>query len=635
MYGEAVATRWGRRGDRLLTGVTSGDTFPVWPRTRSTAGALIALIVVQAILFFVVTDRSFFFADDYNYFKLAQERQFLHYLVTPVLGVYPAPGDRLASFLLQEFFPLNFTAARTGLIVILAGTTILLRQLVATLARSDAWWTVAILAPFALSLTFVLPLSWWSAGLPIIPALFFTVVAFSAWLRLYTDPNPTFWLAVAVIAVAAAGAFYIKFLLVPIYLLFFRLVILPRLIDLPGGLRQLWNERMRWIALALPPVAFVAVYVLSGLAGRSAIEGSRPYLDYLATAWFRAFIPVSFMNARIEGSGPSVPPWVIVVVSQLVFWVVMAATWRRSSLALRAWALFVFVFTLNAVVVGTVRLPGFGVQIAYELRYYPEVMLFLPLTLALCLRRGQERRPELAWERTVVGRTAMALTACIYVVSFIIWAPGIVTDSPGVAARAWYETLRRDVSAVMVHESSPRIVDSETPEYVMPEWMAPDNRVSTILTLVDVDVVYNGLSDRTYLVRDDGRLAEADFQLIHLLLSESTTGEGVRILGEERGRSVGVCLRGGGRVFYRPEGDVIGERLTIRVFYARQSHRPVAMEVDAHDPDRPTRHLELRPFRSDAELVDLGTSRLRALELRTSPGDGVCIERMEIGSLTG
>lgn len=635
MYGEAVATRWGRRGDRLLTGVTSGDTFPVWPRTRSTAGALIALIVVQAILLFVVTERSFFFADDYNYFKLAQERQVLHYLVTPVLGVYPAPGDRLASFLLQEFFPLNFTAARTGLIVILAGTTILLRQLVATLARSDAWWTVAILAPFALSLTFVLPLSWWSAGLPIIPALFFTVVAFSAWLRLYTDPNPTFWLAVAVIAVAAAGAFYIKFLLIPIYLLFFRLVILPRLIDLPGGLRQLWNERMRWIALALPPAAFVAVYVLSGLAGRSAIEGSRPYLDYLATAWFRAFIPVSFMNARIEGSGPSVPPWVIVVVSQLVFWVVIAATWRRSSLALRAWALFVFVFTLNAVVVGTVRLPGFGVQIAYELRYYPEVMLFLPVALALCLRQGQERRPDLAWERTVFGRTAMALTACIYIVSFIIWAPGIVTDSPGVAARAWYETLRRDVSAVMVHGSSPRIVDSETPEYVMPGWMAPDNRVSTILTLVDVDVVYNGLSDRTYLVRGDGRLAEADFQPIHLLLSESTTGEGVRILGEERGRSVGVCLRGGGRVVYQPEGEVIGERLTIRVFYARQSDHPVAMEVDAHDPDRPTRHLELRPFRSDAELVDLGTSRLRALEIRTSPRDGVCIERMEIGSLTG
>jgi hypothetical protein len=58
------------------------------------------------------------------------------------------------------------------------------------------------------------------------------------------------------------------------------------------------------------------------------------------------------------------------------------------------------------------------------------------------------------------------------------------------------------------------------------------------------------------------------------------------------------------------------------------------MEVDAHDPDRPIRYLELRPFQGDAELVDLGTPRLRALKLETSPGDGVCIERMEIGSLT-
>lgn len=634
MYCVPVRTRASRNGDRVITGVReSADVFRIWPRRRSTSAALVGLILIQAMLFFAVTRRSFFFADDYNYFKLAEQRSVFRYLLTPVLGVYPAPGDRLASLLLNRLFPLNFTVARAILIAFLAGTTILLRQFVATLARSTEWWTVAILTPFALSLTLVLPLSWWSAGLPIIPATFFTVVAFSAWLRFYEDPTRWFWLAVTVTAVAAAGAFYIDFLLIPIYLLFFRLAIFPRLLDLPGGIRVLWRERVRWIAVAAPPAAFVAVFVLSGLAGRSAAGGSRPYVDYFATAWFRAFIPVSFLNARLVGSGPSIPSWVVVVLAQVIFVGVIVATWRRSSLAVRGWALFLFAFALNVAVVGTVRLPGFGAKIAYDLRYYPEVTLFLPLALALGLRQGEERRPALAWERGRIGRTAIALAASLYVVSFLIWAPGIVSDSPGVPTRSWYDNLRHDMGSVIVHDATPRIVDSETPDYVMPDWMAPDNRVSTILALAGLDVVFDELSEPIYLVRDDGHLAKAEFQPISPLQSGTTPGEGVHIVGGAPVRSLGICLGDGGSLQYRLSPDVTGGRLGIRVFYSGEGRQSVAMQVDTGDPDSPFRYLELRPFQGDAELVDLETSRLRALTLDVSPGDRVCIERMEVGSL--
>ena len=43
--------------------------------------------------------------------------------------------------------------------------------------------------------------------------------------------------------------------------------------------------------------------------------------------------------------------------------------------------------------VGSVRLPGEGVAIAYWLRYYPEVVLFLPVALALGLRQGGRKTP--------------------------------------------------------------------------------------------------------------------------------------------------------------------------------------------------------------------------------------------------
>ncbi len=620
-------------GPQLTGDERTTDVFWAWPRRPSTAAALIVLVLVQGILFFAVTQRSFFFADDYNYFKLAEEGSFVRYLLTPVLGVYPAPGDRLASFVLQKVFPLDFTAARMILIVFLAATTIVLWQLVRTFARSDHWWTVVLLVPFALSLTLVVPFSWWSAGIPILPALFFTVVALSAWYRSYVEPRSTFWIGVAVVAVAAAGAFHVKFLLIPAYLLFFRLVVLPALLDVPRGIRGLWDERMRWLAVGAPAALFLAVLAASGLASRSAVGGSRPYLGYVATAWFRAVVPASFLNARIGGSGPSIPPWLIVVVSQAVFWGLVIVTWRRSALAARGWALFAFVFVVNVAMIGTARLPAFGVGIAYDLRYYPEIVLFLPLALALGFRKGAERRQEVVWEDTTLGRTAGVLLACLFVASFAVWAPGIVSDSPGVRARSWYSNLRGDLDVVM-EEGVPRVVDSETPEFVMPGWMATDNRVSTITDLVHIEVVYNHLTERTHLVLGDGHLAKAAFRTISPLVSGSTLGEEVRIQGGHASEGSAICLGDGDRLFFRPDADVTADRLALRVFYSAQSRGSVRVVVDAQDPDRPFRYVELRPFRSVAELIDLGTSQVRAVTWITSPGDDVCIERMDIGSLT-
>jgi hypothetical protein len=608
------------------------DDFPVWPRRRSTSAALVALLLVQVVVLFAITQRSFFATDDFYHFKLAQERHFLQYLATPIIHTYPAPGHRLVFFLLHALFPLNYVAARAFLLGVLAATTILLAQFVRTLARSEQWWTVALLAPFALSLTLVDVVNWWSNGVPVIPALFFTVIALSAWFRSYSDSHRAFWIGVTVIAVAAAAGFYMKFLLIPVYLLVFRLAIFPRLLNLPGGIRHLWQERMRWLAVAAPPTVFVAVYVLSGLAARSYVPGDRPYLEYLGIAWFRAFIPVSFLNVPVDESTPSTASWAAVVCGQLLFWGAVWATWKRSSLALRGWALIVITFVTNMLMVGAVRLPGFGVNIAYRLRYYPEIVLFLPLALALCLRQGEERRANVAWERTNVGQTAIGMMVCLYVVSFIIWAPRIVSHSEGVVARAWFDNLRQDIRAVAGDTSVLRIVDSETPEYVIPAWLAPYNRVSTVLSLLQRSAIYNDVSGPTYLVQDNGRLVEAAFRPTSLLLSGTTPGEGVRFVGGHPGQSAQTCLRDAELVLFRPDADITGEHLAIRVFYSGERRGRGAVEVDTDDPDRRFRSLELRPFERDAELVDLGTSRLRALKVEAAPGETVCIERLEIGA---
>ncbi len=597
----------------------------IWPRRRSTALTLAGLLVLQVSLFLAATERSFFTHEDFFNFALAGDRSLLQYLATPIIHTYPAPGDRLLFFLLYKLFSLNYLAARLVLLAMLCGTTVLLGHLVRTLARSDAWWTVALLTPFALSLTLVSPVNLWSNGVPVMPALLLTVVAISAWLEAYTDRNATLWTGVAVAAVAAAGAFYMKFLLIPIYLLFFRVAILPRLLNVPGTLRGLWNERTRWVALAAPPALFLAVYVLSGLAARSNVPGDRPFAAYLATAWVHVFVPISLLNAPVNGSSLSLASWLIIAVSQLLFWTIVLATWRRSPLALRAWALLGTVFVVNLVMVGAVRLPGFGVQIAYWLRYYPEVVLFVPIALALCLRQGAERRPDVAWERTTAGQAAIGVLACVQTISFAVWAPRIVANSEGVRARVWVDHLRRDIHALSGERPAVRIVDSDTPDYVVLPWMVPYNRVSTVLGLLGIDIVYNDLAGPTYFVLPDGRLAESGFWPLGQLVPDASAGD--------RRAQTGRCLHDDTLLRYRPRTTIAGERLALRVHYAAKSRQPVALQVDTGDPDRQYRDLQLRPFQSAAELVDLGTTRIRGLTVSPSPSDSVCIDRMEIGSL--
>jgi hypothetical protein len=597
----------------------------------------VALIVLQAAVFYTVTQPAFFATDDYAHFRLAQERHFLYFLVTPILGVYPAPGHRLMTFLLHELFPLNFAAARIFFLIVLAATTVILGQLVRTFARSGAWWTVALLAPFALSLTLLSPMWWWSNGLPIFPLLFFTAVALSSFLKSYTDPRTTLWLGVTVIAIAAAGAFYIKFLLIPFYLLLFRLWILPRLLDLSGGIRALWEERTRWIAFAVPPAAYLAVFVFSGLAGRTVTSGERPFLEFFAAAWFHALVPASFLNAEVDPSTRfSIASWVVVIASQLVFLGLVAATLKRTSLALRGWAIFVVVFAVNAAMVGASRLASFGVlEIAYPLRYYPEVVFFLPLSLALGLRQGAERRPQVAWEKGTVGKVALILFTCLYAVGLIVWAPRSVNASEGAQSRVWFDNLERDLRRADAHDVALRVLDSDTPEYVMPQWMGPYNRVSTILWLLDVDVLYNEVTDATYLVRGDGRLAEAMFQPSSLLVGQDgDVSEGVEVEAADLRSSSGVCIRDAASLRYRPTSELSGQRSALKLTYAERSGQPAVLEVEPSTPDRGLRRLALHPDESDVELMELGTSGVQELTLRAASGDELCVERLELGALS-
>ena len=146
--------------------------------------------------------------------------------------------------------------------------------------------------------------------------------------------------------------------------------------------------------------------------------------------------------------------------------------------------------------------------------------------------------------------------AGVHVVSLAIWAPRLVSKSDGARAKVWVDNLQRDLRTVTVDGTTPSLIDSETPDYVVLSWMAPYNRVSTILGLLNVDVVYNDVRGRTYFVLADGRIAEAAFRPQLQLLPDDTGGDQVG--------SRPVCIGDEMPLPHRSGTAFTGERLALR-----------------------------------------------------------------------
>ena len=149
-----------------------------------------------------------------------------------------------------------------------------------------------------------------------------------------------------------------------------------------------------------------------------------------------------------------------------------------------------------------------------------------------------------------------------------------------------------------------RIVDSETPEYVVLSWMAPYNRVSTILRLLGVQALYNDASAPTYDVLPDGRVVVAAFEPLRQLLPE-VPGDAVRIVSHNSPGADERCLQDVTLHSNATGAELVGDRLALRVFYSANSRNAVALHVETTDPERPSRDLELHPVNRRAELVDL------------------------------
>ena len=584
------AARWATLSFAAAVPFAAGYAALGAARVRARALAAPALVIAGCVaLQSHLGAGSYFVTDDWLHIAIAHDALTgggldMSYLQR-VVFIHYAPGHRLAYYLLGKFAPLDWSAALAAMLALFAGSLAMFHRICTRLFGSRPG-NLVLLGLFGTSVLLAPTVLWFADGLHKFPSILASLIAIDAYLT-YRREGSRRALALCVAMVALGSLFYVKVLLVPLYLLLMGALFLGG----PGSRRS-------WLAFA--PV--YAIYGLNYVLNYADTGSAPPSLDllgkYLWTAWFRGVTPaLAGVNVGIDARGGEV---LYAVFAQLLLVALIAlSVWRRRS-AWRAWAFWGVAFAANATVVGMGRLGSLGFkQVGSQLRYDTEMTWLLPLALgfAFLLRDGSpvRRLPlpsrRLRWVLAAAG-------VCAYLVATIDTGSDNAHDwrfRASNQAKTFALNVQRDAAA------GGTVIDDQTPAFLISPAHRPWNRLERLIPAITgaVRVVPGG--DRPRQVHVDGRLTPIQLQAV-AGGPDALSGAGHVTLEDGRLTSVHGrrCLAGPAHVRFAPEPDLKGESLFGAVRYSRSGTRgPALLTADS--------------YRGRAERV--GTSRRGTLYL--------------------
>jgi len=223
-----AAARWGTM--TFFAGVPLIVAYAV-ARARFALPRVEVLLVVAAglVLQGVLASGSFFTGDDWLHIVRAHDLVASgglpdeHYLGTAVF-IHYAPGLRLGYWALEKLAPLDWAAGQTALLALFAGSILLLHRIFRQL-YGERHSNLLLLLLFATSILLVTSFLWFADGLHKLPSTFLSLLAIDTYL-VYWRTRSKAALAVSVAAVSLGSLFYVKALLVPLYLVLIRVLFL-------------------------------------------------------------------------------------------------------------------------------------------------------------------------------------------------------------------------------------------------------------------------------------------------------------------------------------------------------------------------------------------------------------------------
>src|SRR4051812_37181570 len=512
----------------------------------------LALVVAVALAVqCVLAANSYFTGDDWIHIVRAHDLVASdglpgsHYLGKVVFTHY-APGLRLGYWTLERFAPLDWGVALAGLLVLFAGSLLLFNRILARLYGPRGSNLVLVLL-FGTSILLVTSFLWFADGLHKLPSTFLSLLAIDAYLT-YWRTRSKAALALAVAAVSLGSLFYVKALLVPLYLVMIRLLFLeerPR-----RALRVLWEERWTWLAF----VPTAAIYLWNYQANYAHTRGPGPSLhllgDYLWVNWFKGVTP-AFAGVEI-GPQAARSGVLFATVAQVALIGVVAYSIHAKRSAWRAWLFWGVAFCVNATLVGLGRLATMGVdRVGKELRYDTEMSWLLPLALGFAFFPGAvaARRAGVARVRfRPPARIAAGGVVIAYLVAAVATGSGISaswrhnnSDPP----KRYVTNVRHDASRLVASGRQRAAIDDQVPAFLIGSADHPLNRLSHLIPAIEPRLPVAVAAARPLQVGDDGHIAPAVLQPL-VRGPGAIDGAGrLRVVG---GRGEGRCLDGSERL---------------------------------------------------------------------------------------
>ena len=582
---------------------------------------LLAVLGWEGFVFVHFMARSGFVWDDLVNFRLAETKGLsFAYLTGPLFEQF-APGHKFFDWVLQRFFPMDFTAAIAISLVFFIASAYALYRLLRELF-GPGMGPVLLTALFCASLVNVGTAQWWAAGIHRLPSTALTLVAMLAFVRFHRTGDRS-RLALSVGAMAVGALFSFSALFVPLYLLLLVVFVLEP------------ERRTRRVQMWLP---YVGVVVAAAVAYLVWVAAPLKYSDpvaigrYIVDSWAQVFVPG--LIGLNPPAGHLSARWLAAVlfVQALLGAVVVASVIRKPG-AWRAWAFLAIGAVASSAFVGATRLNGASPSlIAHGYRYLADLNFLFPIALGAAFAGAAPRAD---------ARRALAVVLAAELI--LTWAGDAAITAPSVwfggAAATYAANMRSGVARARRSAQPVVVVDSNVPEYLVPVLFAPYNRVGEVLPLFDRRVTV-GTQGSVWEVTPTGSLMPVTFaaraggdivqlQRAHQLVvrQEQTSTERGGALCVESGAKQAVVALG----LLQPLTDA-----TWHLVFDYTSSTTGGMYafvyrgdtwVAAPDPLLPVER------GSHTLTVDLGGPRLDALLLELPVHSTVCMRSLTIGAL--
>ena len=455
--------------------------------------AAAALIAVQTMFILYSRRHDYFFLDDFLGFIVARTSGMnFAYLTHDVFGQF-APGYRLLDYLYIQVIGLHYSAVRLFDIVTISATTLLLLGLIRRWRLPPAF-AAPIIAFIPFSPIFVVLFQWFSSALHVYAAMVFAMSA----LLCMADPKPLTERRriIGAILFAFGLLFYAKMLFLSVLLFAVRMFVSA---ESGSRMRDAFMHALRDLALFIPlAVIYLCIVALGHYSSGRPPTGILPILSFVRVGFLEGFA------ANLFGLDPALPGRTALACTLLLL--PMALSVMRNARSLLIWAGFLIQFILAMAAVAYGRVTIFGPEVAALSRYHTETAVFYLACLIICfatVRRPAEgvlarrRMTSLDWGGLAAGIVLALVLGHASLKVPLLYAP----DDGRVAA--YVSNFRR---SLLDKDTDRPIFDATVPDWVMPAWMAPLNRIHDFALLFPVGARFTNNKQGSVSFDETGQL---------------------------------------------------------------------------------------------------------------------------------